>query len=90
LAKLLHARKKPPVLLKIDIAGAFDSVSWPFLLDILKHMGFLTAWLDWIAVLLYLANTCVLLNDIPGRRICHARGLRQGDSLSPMLFLLIM
>jgi hypothetical protein len=89
-AKLLHARKKSAVLLKVDIARAFDSVSWPFLLDILKHVGFPTAWLDWIATLLSTANTRMLLNGTPSHRICHARGLCQGDPLSPMLFLLVM
>jgi hypothetical protein len=31
-----------------------------------------------------------MLNGMQGERICHARGLRQGDRLSPMLFLLVM
>jgi hypothetical protein len=35
-------------------------------------------------------STKVLLNGTPGERICHARGIRQGDLLSPMLFLLVM
>jgi hypothetical protein len=40
LAKLLHARCLLSVLLKIDITEAFDTVSWPFLFDPLRHMGF--------------------------------------------------
>ncbi|WVZ79919.1 LOW QUALITY PROTEIN: hypothetical protein U9M48_027442 [Paspalum notatum var. saurae] len=66
--KLLHRKRVPAVLLKVDLARAFDS----------------------IASLLASSSTKVLLNGRPGRRICHARGLRQGDPLSPMLFVVIM
>jgi hypothetical protein len=53
-------------------------------------MGFPRGWLDWIAALLSSASTRVLLNGSPGDSICHARGLRQGNPLSSMLFLLVM
>lgn len=42
--RLLHQKKSPTVLLKIDIARAFDSVSWPFLLQVLEFLGFSRRW----------------------------------------------
>jgi mannosylglycoprotein endo-beta-mannosidase len=56
-AVLLHRRKEPSVLLKLDVARAFDSVSWPFLLSILRQRGFGHRWIRWIALLLGSAST---------------------------------
>ena len=86
----LMQKKMSTVFLKIDLARAFDSVSWQFLLELLESLGFSRRWRDWLAGLLFLASSKVLLNGQPGRRICHARGLRQGDPLSPMLFVIVM
>jgi hypothetical protein len=36
------------------------------------------------------ASTKVLVNDRPGEHIHHARELRQGDPLSPLLFVIVM
>jgi hypothetical protein len=72
----LHSRKFPAVLLKIDIAKAFDSVAWPFLLEVLQHIGFSRRWTNWISILMSTASTRVIVNGRPGRRIAHARGLR--------------
>jgi hypothetical protein len=87
-ARFLHQQKQPRLLLKLDISKAFDFVSWPFLLEILQHMGFRQIWRDIISGLLCSSTTQVLLNGTPGRKIFHRRGLRQGDPLSPMLFFL--
>jgi len=65
-------------------------VSWPFLLEILQQLGFGQIWRDVISGLLSSSSTQVLLNGIPGDHIAHRRGLRQGDPLSPMLFILVM
>ncbi|GJM89634.1 hypothetical protein PR202_ga05842 [Eleusine coracana subsp. coracana] len=75
-------------MLKLDITKAFDSVSWPFLLEILDHLGFGRKWKQLITGLLATSSTRVLLNSVPRQPIRHQRGLRQGDLLSPMLFVL--
>jgi hypothetical protein len=89
-SKLLHVRKQPSLLIKIDIAKAFDSVAWLFLLNILEFLGFGRVWRDWLSALLSTSSTHVLMNGTPGDCICHARGLKQGDHLSPMLFVIVM
>ncbi|KAM0919937.1 hypothetical protein ACQ4PT_007825 [Festuca glaucescens] len=53
-------------------------------------MGFGERFLKWIALLLYTANTRVMVNGVPGDRVYHGRGLRQGDPTSPILFVAAM
>jgi hypothetical protein len=89
-ARFLHRMKEPRVMLKLDIARAFDSVSWGFLVEVLRKMGFGPKFCELVAILLSTASTRVMLNGEPGPPIWHRRGLRQGDPLSPSLFVLIM
>jgi hypothetical protein len=86
LARKISSRGEAGVLLKLDISRAFDSISWTFLFQVLKHMGFSDRCLAWFAILFRSASTEILVNGTPGRRIWHVRGLRQGDPLSPILF----
>jgi hypothetical protein len=58
------------------------------LLDLLQHRGFPPRFRNWVAAIFVTATSRVLLNGIAGEPIGHARGLRQGDPLSPLLFML--
>jgi hypothetical protein len=86
--RMLHHLHGPRVLLKLDLAKAFDTISWPFLFEVLRQYGFGSRFLDLLAILLSTANTRALLNGETGPPIWHRRGMRQGDLLSLQLFVL--
>lgn len=84
----LHRSKTPTLLFKLDIRKAFDSVRWDYILDLLQKRGFSSRFRNWIAALFATSSSRILLNGVAGTPIKHGRGLRQGDPLSPLLFVL--
>ena len=89
-ARWLHRRRCSSVLMKIDISKAFDTLSWEFLLEVVSARGFGRRWRSWICGLLSTASTSILINGELAPPFAIGQGVRQGDPVSPALFILAM
>jgi hypothetical protein len=80
----------PGVVCKLDIEKAYDYVNWDCLLYLLHRMGFGSKWIQWIRTCISTVCFSIMVNGSPLGFFGSSRGIRQGDSLSPLLFLLVM
>ena len=77
-------------MLKIDIRKAFDTVCWDFVIKVLEAQQFPPMFITWITECISSPRFSVAINGELAGFFKGKKGLRQGDSISPYLFIMLM
>ena len=87
MSELSHLKKKGLILL-LDFEKAFDSLESSYITEVLKHYNFGDGFIGWFKTLYNKSNSCVINNGFFSDFFKLRRECRQGDPLSPYIFIL--
>lgn len=90
LVDFVRRNKKHLFLFKVDFERAFNSVSWDYLLFVIKKVNFGNRWIKWIQARVRSSSFYVLVNESLTMDFQGKRDLHQGDPLSLFLFIIIV
>ena len=85
---IVHEMDDDKIILMLDQEKAFDRVEWSWLFKVLHRFSFGERFITWVKLMYKNMKSSVLTNGYPSEYFTISRGIRQGDSLSALLYVI--